>query len=81
MAIMNDRPLTYVYSKMNDSGTVLTPSMLVNGFNLLEPPHLNLRKPKDKTEMNFGERYLILEEIKESFWNLFKKYYLTELSE
>ena len=81
MAIMNDRPLTYVYSDFSDEGTILTPSMLLNGFQLLEHPHLNLRKSQDQSEISFGERYEILERLKEAFWNLFSTHYLNELSE
>ena len=81
MAVMNDRPLTYVYTDVTSEGIVLTPSLLLNGFNLLEPPHLSIRKSKDNTEISFGERYEIMERLKDSFWNLWSNQYLHELSE
>lgn len=81
MSVMNDRPLTYVYSDLNSSGYELTPSKLIHGYNLTEPPHLSLRKPKDEKEMELGERYLLLEKIKDSFWNLWSDQYLTSLYE
>ena len=80
-AILNDRPLTYVYSSINEEGTVLTPSMLLNGFNLTEPPHLCMRKTRDKDEMTFGKRYEVMERLKDSFWNIWQKRYLVELTE
>ena len=81
MAIINCRPLTYVYPDASDQGTVLTPSMLMSGYNLLEPPHLNIRKSKDKDELNFGQRYEVLERLKDSFWGLYSTHYLNEISE
>ena len=81
MSIINCRPITYVYSDINSEGTQLTPSMLLNGFNLLEPPSLNYRKPVDSNELNLSERYKFLEKLKDSFWNLWNQQYLTELYE
>ena len=81
MSIMNCRPITYVYSDINSEGTQLTPSMLLNGFNLLEPPSLNYRKPSDPNELALSERYKFIEKLKDSFWNLWNKQYLTELYE
>ena len=81
MSIINCRPITYVYSDINSEGTQLTPSMLLNGFNLLEPPSLNYRKPSDENELTLSERYKFIEKLKDSFWNLWNKQYLTELYE
>ena len=81
MSIMNCRPMTYVYSDINSEGTQLTPSMLLNGFNLLEPPSLNYRKPTDDNELTLSERYKFIERLKDSFWNLWNQQYLTELYE
>ena len=81
MAIINDRPLTYIYSDASDQGTILTPSMLMLGYNLLELPHLNIRQSKDDDEMDFGQRYKYLESLKDSFWNLYSNHYLMELTE
>ena len=81
MSIMNSRPLTYVYSDINSEGIPLTPSLLMLGFNVSEPPHLSLRKKTDQTEMSLGESYKFLESLKDTFWNLWQKEYLTELFE
>ena len=81
MSIINCRPMTYVYSDINSEGTQLTPSMLLNGFNLLEPPSLNYRKPSDSNELTLIERYKFIERLKDSFWNLWNRQYLTELYE
>ena len=81
MSIVNCRPITYVYSDINSEGTQLTPSMLLNGFNLLEPPSLNYRKPSDENELTLSERYKFIEKLKDSFWNLWNHQYLTELYE
>merc|ERR1711972_405738 len=81
MSIINCRPITYVYSDINSEGTQLTPSMLLNGFNLLEPPSLNYRKPSDESELTLSERYKFIEKLKDSFWNLWNNQYLTELYE
>ena len=73
--------LTYIYSSNIPEGTVLTPSMLLNGFNICEPPHLSLRKQKDENELKLGERYLFLEALKTAFWNMWQNEYLTALFE
>lgn len=80
MSIMNDRPLTYVYSDILSEGTVLTPSMLMHGYRLLEPPHLNFRK-KNSEELKLSEKYKFLEKVKDSFWHLWSTEYLTSLYE
>lgn len=81
MAIVNDRPLTYVYSDIDSAGTEITPSMLMSGYKLNEPPHLSWRKPKDESEMKLGERYVLLEKLKDGFWKRWYKGYLTALTE
>ena len=78
---VNDRPLTYIYSDIASEQKALTPSMLLRGYNLNEPPHLNLRKPEDKIETKISESYKILERIKNSFWNIWNKQYLSDLFE
>ena len=81
MGIMNDRPLTYVYSDIDSAGSDISPSLLMHGHKLMEPPHLSLRKPRDEEELKLGERYLVLERLKDSFWQRWYKDYLTALYE
>ena len=77
----NDRPLTYVYSDIESENKALTPSMLLRGYNLNEPPHLNLRKSQDEIETKLSDSYFKLEKIKDAFWKTWNKQYLTELFE
>ena len=81
MGILNDRPLTFVYSDILSEGTSLSPSMLMMGYNLCEPPHLSLRKRKDEDELTLSDKYKFLEKLKDKFWNLWHDQYLTELYE
>ena len=57
MSVMNDRPLSYIYSDIDSQYKALSPSMLLTGHNLNEPPHLQLSKPKDDQEMEWNEKY------------------------
>ena len=43
-AVLNDRPICYVNSGIENSGIDLSPSMLLRGYNLNEPIGLNLKK-------------------------------------
>ena len=61
MGVLNDRPLTYLYSDIDTEYKPLTPSMLLGGYNLNEPPHLKLTKPRDENELTLLERYVYLE--------------------
>ena len=81
MSVMNDRPLTYVFSDNLSEGTTLTPSMLMHGYKLLEPPHLNLRKPVGESELKLSDKYKFLEKLKDSWWNFWQENYLTSLFE
>ena len=62
-SILNDRPLTYIYSDIASENKALTPSMLLRGYNINEPPNLNLFKPKDISETKISDSYIKLEKI------------------
>ena len=81
MGVVNDRPLTYVYSDFNSAGTDISPSMLCYGHKLRVPPDLSFRKTKTESEMTMGERYVHLEKVKDSFWKAWYEEYLTMLME
>ena len=80
-SILNDRPITYLMSDIENSETPLTPSMLLRGYNLNEPIGLNLRKLKDPVETKLGEQYYLSEKLKDKFWSVWNHHYLTELFE
>lgn len=80
-SVVNDRPLTYLFSDVNSEYKALTPSMLVRGYNIGEAPHLNLHKPQDREEQKLGERYLYQEKYKNSFWNFWYQFYIKSLFE
>ena len=78
---INDRPLTYIYSDIQSEIKALTPSMLIRGYNLTEPPHLRLYRPKDNVETKITESFKALERLKDRFWKVWNEHYLTELFE
>ena len=78
---LNDRPLTYLYSDIASENKALSPSMLLRGYNIHEPPTLNLFKPRDASETKISDSYIKLEKIKNSFWNIWEKQYLKNLFE
>ena len=80
-AVMNDRPLTYVYSNNNSEGQSLSPSMLTLGYSLLEPPHLRMSHKKDAIAKKYGEQFVLLEQVKNLFWEKWSSEYLSELFE
>ena len=80
-AVMNDRPLTYVYSDNNSEGRSLSPSLLTLGYSLLEPPHLRMSHKKDLVAKKYGEQFVLLEQMKNVFWVRWNKEYLTGLFE
>ena len=80
-SVLNDRPITYLMSDLENSELPLTPSMLMRGYNLNEPLGLNLRKMKDPKETKLGEQYYISEKLKNQFWRTWNREYLSELFE
>ena len=80
-SVINDRPLTYLYSDIGSEYKALSPSMLLRGYNIGEAPHLNLNKPQDIDEEKLGERYFRQEKIKNSFWYSFNDIYIKSLFE
>ena len=80
-SVLNDRPITYLMSDLENVGIPLTPSMLIRGYNLNEPIGLNLKKMKDSTETKLGESYLLSEQLKDLFWKTWNQVYLSELFE
>ena len=80
-SVLNDRPITYLMSDIENSETPLTPSMLLRGYNLNEPIGLNLRKLKDPVETKLGEQYYLSEKLKDTFWRAWNHQYLAELFE
>ena len=79
MSVLNDRPLTYIYSDIDSEYKALTPSMLLTGYNVNEPPHLQLTKPRDVEELDLSEKYMFLEKLKSSFWRKWNNDYLKDL--
>ena len=78
---INDRPLTYIYSDINSEYKALSPNMLIFGYNKGEPPYLDAGKKSDPSETKVSDMYLHLNKLRDTFWNLWSKYYLNELNE
>ena len=79
-SVMNDRPLTFLYSSLSSEYEALTPSKLIRGYNLGESPHLNFQK-KSEEEENLEETYIGREKLKNAFWNLWYQSYIKDLYE
>ena len=82
-AIINSRPLTYDYSALEDEAP-LTPSKLINGYDLTEIPPMSSSQRQEVPEVSGTatlQRYWFLESVKTSMWNRWSKEYLTSLSE
>ena len=80
-SVINDRPMTYLYSDVNNEYKALSPSMLISGYNMGEMPHLNFAKPEDEEEKNVSEHYFEMERLRQSFWRIWQKMYISDLFE
>ena len=81
--IINSRPITFDYSTHEDAGP-LSPSKLINGFDLTEiPPMKSSQRDTipEVTGTSTLQRYWFLESVKTSMWNRWSKEYLTALAE
>jgi hypothetical protein len=85
-AILNDRPITYVSSDLNDP-QALTPSHLMYGDRLTPLPH-NPAVEEELLDPTFGEKPSHLldmfsrrQRILKAFWSRWQKDYLTSLRE
>ena len=81
MAVMNDRPLTYVYFRDSSEGVSLSPNKMVIGHDILEPPHIRFEATKDEISKKYGARFIQLERVKDDYWKQWNDQYLTELYE
>ena len=80
-SVINDRPLTYIYSDINSECKALSPNMLIFGYNKRELPHLRLHRPEDKIETKITESFKIMNRLKDRFWTVWNRQYLTDLYE
>ena len=76
--VVNSRPLTYLYEDRKD-GEPLTPSKLLNGYNLTDLPPIGRGGIKEK--LSFTKRAKLLEKLLNSFWQQWSEEYLNELAE
>ena len=81
MAVLNDRPITYVYSDNNSEGRPLSPNMVTLGYNVMEPPHLRFQYRKDEIAKRYGEQFVELENFKNVIWQQWLDQYITGLFE
>ena len=79
-AIMNSRPLTFVYDGVHE-GDVLTPSLLLCGKTLTQLPPLWEVRVDGKDPQSCNLRLKYLDKLKTHFWTRFTREYLCELSE
>lgn len=80
-AILNSRPLSYNFNDL-DSLEPITPSLLINGKNLTQLPHVD-RKFIIENDANVfvSKRLKYLESVKSQFWESWRKDYLSMLTE
>ena len=81
MAVLNDRPITYVYSENSSEGLALSPNKLTIGYDVLEPPHIRFEAIKDDISKKHGDQFVELEKAKDEFWKQYNSEYLTGLFE
>lgn len=80
-AIMNSRPISYVYDDVNE-GQAITPSILLCGKDLTQlPPNMFEYRFERKQPQTCRERLKYLDKIKTYFWTRWTREYLTELTD
>ena len=77
-AVLNSRPLTYVYDEFEEP---LTPSHLVIGLRILSMPSKNYSIDVPHTKQALSRRAKFLQSILDHFWNRWRAEYLTQLRE
>ena len=77
-AVLNSRPLTYVYDEFEEP---LTPSHLVIGRRILSMPSKNYSINVPHTQQLLSRRAKFLQRILDHFWNRWRSEYLTQLRE
>ncbi|XP_068684812.1 uncharacterized protein [Montipora foliosa] len=77
-AVLNSRPLTYVYDEFEEP---LTPSHLVIGRRILSMPSKNYSIDVPHTQQALSRRAKFLQSILNHFWNRWQAEYLTQLRE
>jgi len=75
-AVLNSRPLTYVYDEMEEP---LTPSHLIIGRRILSMPSRSTSNEVGRNEVTLTRRAKFLQRILDHFWNRWRSKYLTEL--
>ena len=81
MAVLNDRPISFVYTKNSEEGLSLTPSMLTTGHDVLEPPHISFEAKNDKIGKALGQQFADQLKFKNDLWNTWREEYVTGLFE
>ena len=77
-AVLNSRPLTYVYDEFEEP---LTPSHRVIGRRILSMPSKNYSIDVPHTQQALSRRAKFLQRILDHFWNRSRLEYLTQLRE
>ena len=77
-AVLNSRPLTYVYDEMEEP---LTPSYLIVNGRILSMPSRSTSNEVGRNEVTLTRRTKFLQRILDHFWIRWQSEYLTELRE